>query len=127
MNKRISLIRKNIGLNQQEFADRIGLTKNYVSLMETGSRNPSDRTVSDICREFNVNEVWLRTGEGEPFQEESRHELIMRFASQTINGSDEFKKDFVAMLAKMDADDWKSLAKLFTKLSGETKKSDPSK
>lgn len=64
MNKRIALIRKESGLNQQDFADKIGLTKNYVSLMETGARNPSDRTISDICREFNVNPDWLRTGDG---------------------------------------------------------------
>ena len=121
MNTRIATIRKKVNLTQQEFADRIGLTKNYVSLVETGGRKPSDRTISDICREFGCNEVWLRTGEGEPFQEETRQEAIMRFAAQTINGSDEFKKAFVSMLAKLDADDWESLAKLFVKLAGETK------
>ena len=121
MNTRIATIRKKLNLTQQEFADRIGLTKNYVSLIETGGRTPSDRTISDICREFGCNEVWLRTGEGEPFQEETRQEAIMRFAAQTINGSDEFKKAFVSMLAKLDADDWESLAKLFVKLAGETK------
>ena len=67
MNKRIALIRKESGLNQQDFADKIGLTKNYVSLMETGARNPSDRTISDICREFNVNPDWLRNGEDPMF------------------------------------------------------------
>lgn len=122
MNTRIATIRKKVNLTQQEFADRIGLTKNYVSLVETGGRKPSDRTISDICREFGCNEVWLRTGEGEPFQEETRQEAIMRFAAQTINGSDEFKKAFVSMLAKLDADDWESLAKLFVKLAGEAKK-----
>ena len=122
MNTRIAYIRKESNITQQEFADRLGLTKNYVSLIETGGRNPSDRTISDICREFNCNEVWLRTGEGDPFQEESRQEQIMRFATQTVNGSDEFKKAFVSMLAKMDAEDWENLAKLFRKLSGEIKK-----
>lgn len=122
MNTRIAYIRKESNITQQEFADRLGLTKNYVSLIETGGRNPSDRTISDICREFNCNEVWLRTGEGDPFQEETRQEQIMRFAVQTVNGSDEFKKAFVSMLAKMDADDWENLAKLFRKLSGEIKK-----
>ena len=122
MNTRIAYIRKESNITQQEFADRLGLTKNYVSLIETGGRNPSDRTISDICREFNCNEIWLRTGEGDPFQEETRQEQIMRFAVQTVNGSDEFKKAFVSMLAKMDADDWENLAKLFRKLSGEIKK-----
>lgn len=122
MNTRIAYIRKESNLTQQEFADRLGLTKNYVSLIETGGRKPSERTLSDICREFGCNEIWLKTGDGEPFQEESRQEQIMRFATQTVNGSDEFKKAFVSMLAKMDADDWENLAKLFRKLSGEIKK-----
>ena len=122
MNTRIAYIRKESNLTQQEFADRLGLTKNYVSLIETGGRKPSERTLSDICREFGCNEIWLKTGDGDPFQEESRQEQIMRFATQTVNGSDEFKKAFVSMLAKMDADDWENLAKLFRKLSGEIKK-----
>ena len=122
MNTRIAYIRKESNLTQQEFADRLGLTKNYVSLIETGGRKPSERTLSDICREFGCNEIWLKTGDGEPFQKESRQEQIMRFATQTVNGSDEFKKAFVSMLAKMDADDWENLAKLFRKLSGEIKK-----
>ena len=111
-----------MGLTQAQFADKINLSRNFVAMIEIGQREPSDRTISDICREFNVNEVWLRTGEGEPFQEESRQEQIMKFAIQTIKGSDEFRKQFVSMLAKMDADDWENLAKLFQKLAGETKK-----
>lgn len=109
-------------VTQQEFADKLGLSQNYIWQIESGDRMPSDRTISDICREFGCNEVWLRTGEGEPFQEETRQEAIMRFAAQTVNGSDEFKKAFVSMLAKLDADDWESLAKLFVKLAGEAKK-----
>lgn len=122
MKDRIGIIRKEIKLTQQEFADKLGLTKNFISLLENGNRIPSDRTISDICREFHVNEVWLRTGEGQPFQEESRQEQIMRFAAQTVKGSDEFRKAFVSMLSKMDADDWENLAKLFRKLTEETKK-----
>lgn len=123
MKERIRDLRKtHLKLTQQAFADQLGLSQNYVWQIEKGERVPSDRTISDICREFNCNEIWLRTGEGDPFQEESRQEQIMRFATQTVNGSDEFKKAFVSMLAKMDADDWDNLAKLFRKLSGEIKK-----
>lgn len=123
MNERIKHLRKELlRISQKEFAEKLNLSENFVWMVEKGTREPSDRTISDICREFNVNEVWLRTGEGEPFQEESRQEQIMKFAIQTIKGSDEFRKQFVSMLAKMDADDWENLAKLFQKLAGETKK-----
>jgi transcriptional regulator with XRE-family HTH domain len=119
---RIAQVRKQAGINQTDFAEKLNLTKNYISLIENGNRIPSDRTITDICREFNVNEVWLRTGEGEPFQEESRQEQIMKFAAQTIKGSDEFRKQFVSMLAKLDVEDWEALAKIFTKLANEAKK-----
>lgn len=123
MNNRIKQLRKQeLKLTQKDFSLKLGLSENFIWQIEKGERVPSDRTISDICREFNVNEVWLRTGEGEPFQEESRQEQIMKFAVQTIKGSDEFRKQFVSMLAKMDADDWENLAKLFQKLAGETKK-----
>lgn len=85
MNTRIGEVRKSLGLNQQEFASRIGLTRNYVSLIETGGRTPSERTVSDICREFNVNEKWLRTGEGSMSVSKTLHQEmveIVQAASQ---------------------------------------------
>lgn len=122
MQERIKEIRKHYKLTQTEFGERIGVKGNTITGYETGIRTPSDAVIVSICREFNCNEVWLRTGEGDPFQEETRQEQIMRFAAQTVNGSDEFKKAFVSMLAKMDADDWENLAKLFRKLSGEIKK-----
>lgn len=122
MQERIKEVRKHYKLTQTEFGERIGVKGNTITGYETGIRTPSDAVIVSICREFNCNEVWLRTGEGDPFQEESRQEQIMRFAAQTVNGSDEFKKAFVSILAKMDADDWENLAKLFRKLSGEIKK-----
>ena len=121
MKDRIAQVRKQAGINQTDFAEKLNLTKNYISLIENGNRIPSDRTITDICREFNVNEVWLRTGEGDPYQEESRQEQILKFAAQTIKGSDEFRKNFVAMLAKLDVEDWEALAKIFNKLANEQK------
>ena len=119
---RIKKIRKSFNLTQQKFADRIGTKQNTVAQYEIGRNIPIDPVITAICREFNVNEVWLRTGEGEPFQEESRQEQIMKFAAQTIKGSDEFRKQFVSMLAKLDVEDWEALAKIFQKLADEAKK-----
>lgn len=122
MKDRINRIVEQSGLTKTAFAKRINVSQGLISQICNGTTNPSDRTIADICREFGCNEVWLRTGDGEPFQEETRQEQIMRFAAQTVNGSDEFKKAFVSMLAKLDAEDWETLAKLFNKLSNETKK-----
>lgn len=66
MNERIKKVRKALDLTQREFAERIGMKQNSIALIEKG-RNTSDQTVFAICREFNVNEEWLRTGTGEMF------------------------------------------------------------
>ena len=56
MNDRVKKIRQEIGITQAQFADKIGLSRNYVAMIEIGQRDPSDRTISDICREFGVKE-----------------------------------------------------------------------
>lgn len=61
---RISLVRNKSGKSQDEFGTILGVTKSTISLLETKKREPSERIIRDICREFGVNEVWLRTGEG---------------------------------------------------------------
>ena len=124
MHTRINKIVEESDLTKTAFAKRVNISQGMVSKICSGDANPSDRTIADICREFGVNEVWLRTGEGEPFREESRSEQIMRFAVQTAKGSDEFKKALVAMLAKLDPEDWEALGKMADKLLDEYKKSD---
>ena len=64
--ERIKQLRKELGMTQEKFADRIGLKRNSVALIELG-RETSDQTIFAICREFRVNEEWLRTGAGEMF------------------------------------------------------------
>ena len=68
MKERIRKIRKTLKLTQVEFGEKIGVKGNTVTNYETGLRNPTDAVLLSICREFNVNEGWLRTGEGEMFQ-----------------------------------------------------------
>lgn len=120
--ERITFVQKNSKLNQTQFAERIGISQQYLSQICSGKKTPSDRTIADICREFGCNEVWIRTGEGEPFKEQTREEEIMRFAVRTNKGSDEFKKALVAMLAKLDPEDWIVLEKITNTLLEEYKK-----
>ena len=62
---RIISIRKESGMTQEEFGNEIKLSQNYVWMLESGKRAPSARTITDLCQKFNINEEWLRTGEGE--------------------------------------------------------------
>lgn len=122
LSERIAFIQKNSKLNQTEFAGRISISQQYLSQICNGKKNPSDRTIADICREFGCDEVWLRTGEGEPFRQETRQEMIMRFAVQTVKGSNEFRKALVAMLATLDDSEWDGLEQLLDKLLEQYKK-----
>lgn len=125
MKDRLFWLRKSeLKLSREKFGERVGMSGSEIRNIEDGVTRLKENKIPLICREFNVNEVWLRTGEGEPFQEETRQEQIMRFATQTVKGSEEFRKAFVSMLAKMDADDWNALAKLFDDLADEIKKSE---
>ena len=101
MKDRISFLITKLKITKTEFANKIKVSQGFVSQLCSGAANPSERTIELICREFGCNEVWLRTGEGEPFREMTKEEEIMRFAVQTVKGSDEFRKALVSMLEKL--------------------------
>lgn len=68
MDKRIKEIRESAGLTQVEFGKKIGLARNTIANYETGNRIPSNIVINSICREFGINEEWLRTGKGEMYK-----------------------------------------------------------
>ena len=117
MNDRIALVRKATGLTQEKFGERLGLSRNFMWMIENGTRIPSDRTIADICREFNVNETWLRTGEGEMFIQIPESEKIAAFlADITATECDDFKRRFIEMLADLKPEEWKLLERMAERL-----------
>ena len=107
MKDRIKNLRKELKLTQQEFADRIGVKRNTVGLYEIGQSGISDTVIKAICREFGVNETWLRTGEGEMFRPRTNEEILTEFAADlAFEGDESFKKKVVTALAKMDEETW---------------------
>lgn len=115
--ERVKELRKQVNLTQQAFADRLNLKRNTVGSYEVNVVEPSDRTISDICREFNVNETWLRTGEGEMFNQITQSEKLAAFlADITADEGDDFKRRFVEMLAELEPEDWKLLERMAKKL-----------
>ena len=69
MKDRIKKIRKTLGLSGEKFGENIGLKRSSISQLETGTNNPTDQVIKSICLAYNVNENWLRTGNGEMFIE----------------------------------------------------------
>lgn len=111
LNNRIKIMRSELNLKQEDFGKKINLTKFAISNYENGRTGIPDRVISDICREFNVNETWLRTGEGEMFV--NSEISLMQWAGTVLGGSDEsFKKRFVNMLSKLNEKDWETLEKI---------------
>lgn len=88
MNERIKQLRKALNLTQQEFADKIMVKRNTVATYEMGRSEPSDSAFSLICREFNVNPDWLRTGEGEMFVQLTDQQKLMKYTAMILKGED---------------------------------------
>ena len=120
MKDRIKKIRKELDLTQQEFADRIGIKRNTVASYETGKSNLSDGAVSLICREFNVNEEWLRAGKGEMFIEQTKDEQIAAFVGSILKDEDDsFKRRLISGLAALDDNGWVVLEKFLDSIQKE--------
>ena len=116
--ERIKQIRKKEGLTQTQFGERIGVKGNTITNYETGLRTPTDAVLKSICREFNVNENWLRTGEGEMFKPLSRSETIAKFAGELMKDEDDsFRRQLVEALAQLDEKEWEVLAGIAKKLT----------
>ena len=118
MNRRIKLIREQKGLTQDEFGKTIGSARNTIANYESGNRTPSNAVINSICREFGVNEDWLKTGEGEMFMPMDRETELAKLTVGLLNEeSDSFKSRFVSMLARMNDAEWELLEKMVNELS----------
>lgn len=125
MNERMKKLRKTLGLTQQDFADRIGIARGNIGAYEVNKNAPSDAVISLICREFNVSENWLRTGEGDMFLPVNRDSEIASFVKSLLNEEpDSFKNRFISMLSKLTVEEWEFLEHKAKELAGEDKKND---
>lgn len=115
MNERIKAVRKKAAITQDKFADILHVSKNYVCRLETGRNIPGDRLINDICREFKVNEEWLRTGEGEMLPAESEEaELFAWIGEQMAKGttSPDFQTRTLDLLRRLRPEHWKLLEEI---------------
>ncbi len=120
MKERIKYIRKEKGLTQTEFGEKIGVKGNTVTNYETGLRNPTDAVIRSICREFDVNEEWLRNGTGEMFVQKSKDEQIAEMlADIQKEGDASFKHRLISALARLNESDWDTLEKLIDEIASK--------
>lgn len=122
IHERIKAVREALGLSQREFAERIHSKQVSVSSYERGARVPLDPIILSICREFNVNEHWLRTGEGSMFIPSSPDAQLFSALGDIALGEDSFKRRFILALAEMPPENWQVLEDLLRKALGEEEK-----
>ena len=120
---RIKEIRKKKGLTQDEFGAKIGIQKSAVSKIERGENAVSDQVRLMICREFNIREEWLRTGEGEMFIPKRSAYELERFFSEVTFESPGFRRAFLTVLAHMTPQEWDLMEQKGLELMEEMKKS----
>lgn len=116
MNERIKDLRKSLGLTQLKFGEQVGVKANTIGNYEIGLRTPSDAVIRAICREFNVNENWLRTGDGEMFNPQDE-KLAAFVGSLVADDSEPFKRRMVELLADLTPEEWKLLEKMAERLT----------
>ena len=108
--------------NRSEFARRLNITPAYASQIYSGVRTPSDRTISDICREFRVREEWLRTGKGDMVIEDTHREKLQRFFADVLATAPDERSGFVAALADLPDEFWPLVADLARHYADSCKK-----
>ena len=114
MNTRIQQIRKTVKMTQDEFADKIGLSKNFVWMIEKGERIPSERTIKDICREFKVNYDWLVNGTGDMFQDDDSD--AQAIVDSVMSGENDFAKKTLVKFARLSEDRWRQIQEILSEL-----------
>lgn len=127
--ERIKYIRKDCNcLTLDKFGQTIGISNAAVSALESGKNNPSEQTIKLICREFGVNEMWLRTGSGEPYAPKSRAQEITEFVGKTIASGSPMQQAFISVLARTTVDEWELFERKLRELLDEVddaKEDDP--
>ena len=105
--ERVKELRKTLDLTMEKFGNRLGVTKVAISNIENGNRKLTEQMIKSICREFDVDENWLRTGKGKMFLPISRERDLARLTKNLLNEeSTSFKNRFISMLAGLTEDEW---------------------
>lgn len=119
INDRIAWCVKDSKLTKTAFSEKLNVSQAFISQLCSGAKMPSDRTISDICREFNISELWLRTGEGEPHIQRDEDEEFLEVMEQIHMSDDELIKRIIKAYWFMEDEEKAAIRKL---IDGFTKK-----
>lgn len=122
INERLQSLLDALNISKTDFAKKIHVSPAFVSMICSGKSSPSERTIKDICREYGVDEIWLRDGIGEMFRPRTREDEIVEFCADLLgpDATDE-QKDLVVKLARLTPEQWQFMYDLIKTLSGDEK------
>lgn len=119
LNLRVSELIDTLGMTKTAFAERLNVSQAFVSQLCSGPKQPSRRTVSDICREFDVNEEWLRNGTGDMFVPLTRDEQIEVFIGNVLRDEPgDFRRRLISVLSRLTESEWGLLEKKMNEIVG---------
>lgn len=110
MKDRISTVIEKSGLTKAKFAEKLNVSAAFITKLCNGTSKPSDRTISDICREFRVNETWLRTGEGKMRIDSNQRDRLEHFFADVLTTAPDKRSAFIASLDTLPAEFWDVVA-----------------
>lgn len=116
-NERVKKIRKELHLTLDKFGERLGVTKASMSNIENGNRSVTEQMRKAICREFNVDYIWLTTGQNEMFVKQSFDDMAVvdNIMETIMKNESEFAKNVFKMFSKYTLEDWEALEHVVTK------------
>lgn len=125
LGERIKWIRTESKETQEVFSKKISIKRNTLAMIESQNKNTSDLVISAICREYNVNENWLRTGEGEPFRKLDRAEELSSIFGNLMKSEPDVRHRLIAAISRCDIEELRMLERVATRWVEEMKKADP--
>lgn len=124
---RILFLINNLAITKTAFAETIKVSQAFISQLCANKREPSERTISDICEKYHVNREWLLVGKGDPFMPMTRAQEIAAYANALMEDSPESERSIIiAYIMSLDAEDWEAIAGIIKKhgLPGQNRNTD---
>lgn len=119
MNERIASLRKEMGLTQKQFGERIGVQRGTVANYERGRNIPNETVLLMICREFGVRREWLESGEGEKFEKNSRYDIISEMSEESLKKENEaFRRRLISVITELSESQLAILAVYAERIAG---------
>lgn len=118
INSRIEFLIKDLAITKTSFAEQLHVSVAFISGLCSGVKNPSDRTISDICRVFSVSEAWLRDGTEPMYVARSANEELAILVNGLMSDADDsFRKRFITALLELPPEHWPEFEKFIKKIS----------